>query len=88
MPSISRGATAAIQIGWGFEPPLPQRILGLLRRNGVLAHAWARMGRKERNSGRQSGYQHSGTLTARPPVEVSLYFRFMSRPVCRMVSIT
>ena len=32
-------------------------------------------------------YQHSTTLTARPPGEVSLYFSFMSRPVWRMVSM-
>ena len=31
--------------------------------------------------------QHSGRLTARPPVEVSLYFTLMSRPVWRMVSM-
>ena len=32
--------------------------------------------------------QHSTTLTAKPPSEVSLYFAIMSRPVWRMVSIT
>lgn len=32
--------------------------------------------------------QHSTTLTANPPAEVSLYFESMSLPVCRIVSIT
>ena len=32
--------------------------------------------------------QHSMTLTARPPREVSLYFTFMSAPVWRMVTMT
>src|SRR5699024_4686859 len=31
--------------------------------------------------------QHSMTLTASPPRDVSLYFDFISAPVCRMVSI-
>src|ERR1700730_18283899 len=30
--------------------------------------------------------QHSGTLTANPPREVSRYFECISRPVCRIVS--
>lgn len=34
-----------------------------------------------------AGPQHPGRLTARPPVEVSLYFRFMSSPVWRIVSM-
>jgi hypothetical protein len=31
--------------------------------------------------------QHSGTFTANPPNDVSLYLECMSIPVCRMVSI-
>ena len=31
--------------------------------------------------------QHSGTLTASPPSDVSLYLLCMSIPVCRIVSI-
>ena len=31
--------------------------------------------------------QHSGTLTASPPCDVSLYLLCMSIPVCRIVSI-
>ena len=31
--------------------------------------------------------QHSGTLTASPPIDVSLYLLCMSIPVCRIVSI-
>ncbi|GAB3210543.1 hypothetical protein GCM10027294_29370 [Marinactinospora endophytica] len=34
------------------------------------------------------GRQHSITLTARPPREVSLYLSCMSRPVSRMVVMT
>src|SRR5690606_17787885 len=37
---------------------------------------------------RVAALQHSMTLTARPPREVSLYLRLMSRPVWRMVAIT
>lgn len=36
---------------------------------------------------RRVAAQHSTTFTARPPTDVSLYFAFMSAPVCRMVSI-
>lgn len=32
--------------------------------------------------------QHITTLSARPPVDVSLYLSDMSRPVCRIVSMT
>ncbi len=33
-------------------------------------------------------FQHSGTLTAKPPRDVSLYLTCMSAPVCRIVSMT
>src|SRR6478609_1791223 len=38
--------------------------------------------------GRQHSTKLTGTLTARPPVEVSLYLECMSAPVVRMVSMT
>ena len=45
-------------------------------------------GQKSAKQANEFTIQHSITLTANPPREVSLYFVIMSRPVSRIVLIT
>ena len=59
----------------------------------LIVRPLCRSGRGGARGARETGHapvraQHSMTLTARPPREVSLYFSCMSRPVSRMVLMT
>ena len=82
--------------------PAPQRLSGkrvfgakppnrLFRLPFVPAGGEGAGGKEGQTSAKQANeftIQHSITLTANPPREVSLYFVIMSRPVSRMVLIT
>lgn len=57
---------------------IPRSIISLVPWHGRIGHCCMRC------HGRSKG-QHSTTLTARPPCEVSLYLLIMSSPVCFMV---